>query len=82
MINRNTNELPKNYHLSIVKMIDDVFVAGFADLYEGFTKLDLIKPRQFHVKKSFVNPIFSNVIRQRLNSMNPAFLILWKQLNS
>ena len=50
MINRNKSELPKNYHLSIAKMIDDVFVAGFADLYEGFTELDPIIPRQFHVK--------------------------------
>ena len=40
MINRNKSELPKNYHLSIAKMIDDVFVAGFADLYEGFIELD------------------------------------------
>ena len=81
MINRNKSKLPKNYHLSIAKMIDDVFVAGFADLYEGFTELDPIISRQFHVKKTFDNPIFSNVIRQRLHSMNPAFLISWKQFD-
>ena len=81
MINRNKSELTKNYHLSIAKMIDDVFVAGFADLYEGFTELDPIIPRLFHVKKTFGNPIFSNVTHQLLNLMNSAFLISWKQLN-
>ena len=35
MIIRNKTELPKNYHLSIAKMIDDVLDAGFANFYEG-----------------------------------------------
>ena len=38
MINRNKTELPKNYHLSIAKMIDDVLNAGFADFYEGLNQ--------------------------------------------
>jgi len=37
MINRNMAELPRNYHLSIAKMIDDVYIAGFTDLYSGLT---------------------------------------------